>query len=60
MKQILQAIKSRTVLLAATQAALGLLVLILTEADFVAAAMMVKSIADIILRYDTKEPMWAK
>lgn len=60
MQKILQALKSRTVLLAIAQAVVGIIVLILTEADLAGVALMVKSIADILLRSVTTEPLSAK
>ena len=60
MKQIIQVLKSRTILLAIAQAIVGIIVLVLTEADMFGVAMMVKSIADIILRADTTESLSSK
>ena len=60
MQQITQALKSRTVLLAVAQAVVGIIVLVLTEADLAGQALLVKSIADIILRADTKVPLSEK
>lgn len=58
--QLLQALKSRTVLVALAQAFVGVLVIFLTEADLVGYAAMVKSIGDIILRLDTTKPVAEK
>ena len=60
MKKIKQALKSRTVLLAIAQAIVGVLVILLTEADLGGYALMVKSYADILLRADTSVPLSAK
>jgi len=60
MHKIKQALKSRTVLLAVGQGVLAVVTAILTEADIPAGLLIVKSIADIALRYDTTEPMSEK
>jgi len=60
MQNIIQALKSRTVQLAVIQAILGLVIIILTEADMVGYATMLKSVVDIFLRADTNEPLSAK
>ena len=60
MTQILQALKSRTVLLAIAQAVVGIVLVVLTEADMAGAAVLVKSVADILLRADTKTPLSEK
>lgn len=60
MQKIKQALKSKTVILAAAQAVLGIVILVLTEAELVGYAMMVKSLADILLRALTTEPLSAK
>ena len=57
MTQILQAFKSRTVLLAIAQAVVGIVLVVLTEADMAGAAVLIKSVADILLRADTKVPL---
>ena len=57
MTQILQALKSRTVLLAIAQAVVGIVLVVLTEADMAGAAVLIKSVADILLRADTKVPL---
>lgn len=60
MQAITQALKSRTVIVAVLQAVLGIIIVILTEADMVGYAAMVKSIADIVLRFDTTKPISEK
>lgn len=60
MEKIIQALKSRTVLLAIAQAVVGILVLVFTEADMPAVVILIKSLADILLRLDTSEPLSAK
>ena len=60
MTQILQALKSRTVLLAIAQAVVGIVLVVLTEADMAGAAVLIKSVADILLRADTKMPLSEK
>jgi hypothetical protein len=60
MQKITQALKSRTVILAILQAVAGVLILILTEADMVATAVMVKSLVDIALRSVTTVPLSQK
>jgi hypothetical protein len=60
MQAILQALKSRTVILAILQAVGGILILVLTEADMVAAAVLVKSLLDIALRSVTTVPLSEK
>lgn len=60
MEKILQALKSRTVLLAIAQAVVGIVVLVLTEADMAGNALLIKSVVDIFLRADTYEPLSAK
>ena len=60
MTQILQALKSRTVLLAIAQAVVGIVLVVLTEADMAGAAVLIKSVADILLRADTKVPLSEK
>ena len=57
METILQALKSRTVLLAIAQAVVGIVLVILTEAEMAGAAVLIKSAADILLRADTKVPL---
>ena len=57
METILQALKSRTVLLAIAQAVVGIVLVVLTEADMAGAAVLIKSVADILLRADTKVPL---
>ena len=57
MENILQALKSRTVLLAIAQAVVGILALIFTEADIPAMALLVKSVGDIWLRGKTTGPI---
>lgn len=54
MDKIIQALKSRTVVFAIIQAVIGISILVFTEADFPAIALMIKSVADIALRADTK------
>jgi len=60
MTAILQALKSRTVILAILQAVGGILILVLTEADMVAATVLVKSLVDIALRSVTTVPLSEK
>ena len=60
MTQILQALKSRTVLLAIAQAVVGIVLVVLTEADMAGAAVLIKSVADILLRADTRVPLAEK
>lgn len=60
MTNILQALKSKTVLFAIAQAVLGIVILVLTEADMAGTALLVKSVADILLRSITVEPLSAK
>lgn len=57
MQAIKGALKSRTVWLAILQAALGVVVVILTEADMLGYAAWVKSLIDIIVRADTSKPL---
>ena len=57
MTPIIQAFKSRTVLLAIAQAVVGIVLVVLTEADMAGAAVLIKSVADILLRADTKVPL---
>lgn len=54
MKNIL---KSRTVWLAVAQAVGSVAIVILTEMDMMGAVLVVKSLVDILLRIDTKEPV---
>jgi hypothetical protein len=60
MKAILGAFRSRTVWLAIGQAVVGVVIVVLTEADMVGYATMVKSAADIMLRLDTDKPLSGK
>lgn len=60
MTQILKALKSRTVIVAILQAVVGIVILVLTEADLAGSALLVKSLADILLRSITTEPLSAK
>lgn len=60
MQSLIQALKSRTVWLAILQSIIGIVIVILTEADMGGYALMVKSIADIILRVDTTKPLSEK
>ena len=60
MNAIIQAFKSRTVLLAIAQAVVGIVLVVLTEADMAGAAVLIKSVADILLRADTKVPLSEK
>lgn len=60
MDKLLQALKSRTVLLAAGQAVVAVLIVLFTEADMAAAALAIKSVADIWLRADTTQPLSEK
>ena len=54
MKTLLQ---SRTVQLALIQAISGGLVIFLTQMDMAGYVVIVKSVADILLRMDTDEPV---
>jgi hypothetical protein len=54
MKSIFQ---SRTVWLAIVQAIAAIAIAVLTELDQVSFALVVKSIVDIYLRYETTEPL---
>tara|TARA_R110000850_G_scaffold61209_1_gene139977 strand:- start:1541 stop:1723 length:183 start_codon:yes stop_codon:yes gene_type:complete len=60
MTSILQALKSRTVLLAIAQSVVGIVLVVLTEADMAGAAFLIKSVADILLRADTTTPLSEK
>lgn len=60
METIIKTLKSRTVLLAIAQAVVGIVILVLTEADLAGSALLVKSLADILLRSITVEPISAK
>lgn len=60
MESIIQALKSRTVLLAIAQAFVGVVVVVFTEADMPGYALQLKSIADIFLRADTTKPLSEK
>lgn len=60
MELLKKALKSRTVQLAIAQAVLGIVVAVLTELDLVGWVTVVKSIADIALRFDTTSPISAK
>ena len=60
MQKIIQSLKSRTIILAAIQAVIGIVILVFTEADMPAMALMVKSVADIALRTDTTKPLSEK
>jgi len=53
MDKIMSALMSRTIMLAIVQAIVGVVILVLTEADMAGYAVMVKSVADIFLRVDT-------
>lgn len=57
MTNILQALKSKTVLMAVAQAVVGIVILVLTEADMAGSALLIKSIADILLRSVTTVPL---
>lgn len=59
-ENIIKALKSRTVLVAIAQAVVGVLVIFLTEADLLGYAAMVKSLGDVILRFDTTKPISEK
>lgn len=48
---------SRTIWLAIIQAIVAVAVAVLTELDMVAQVAILKSVIDIILRYDTTEPL---
>jgi hypothetical protein len=48
-------LNSRTVQMALVQAISGILVAVLTEMDAVGYVAIVKSVADILLRLDTKD-----
>lgn len=51
------ALKSKTVWLAILQAVLGVLAVMYTEMGEVGMAMVLKSMVDISLRYNTSEPI---
>ena len=48
-------LKSRTVWLAIGQAVLGVIIVVLTEADMVGYAVLVKSLADVFMRSITTD-----
>lgn len=54
MKSILQ---SRTFWIAVAQAIISVAVVVFTELDMLGVVFILKSIVDIILRVDTKEPI---
>ena len=54
MKTLLQ---SRTFQVAVAQAVGAVLIVAFTELDMMGAVLIVKSIVDVILRLDTKEPI---
>ena len=56
-KTLAQALKSDTVMVAIAQAIAGILVIILTEMGEMGGVLIVKSLADIILRYTTTKPV---
>ena len=60
MTNILQALKSKTVLKALGLGVLSVVVAVLTELDLIAYVGMVNMIADIFLRSETTGPLSAK
>lgn len=50
-------LSSRTFQIALIQAISGVLIAVLTEMDLVGYVAIVKSVADILLRLDTSEPI---
>lgn len=60
MKLILQALKSKTVLIAIAQAVVGIAVLVLTEANLAGEALLLKSVLDVIIRSKTTVPLSEK
>lgn len=57
MQNIIQALKSKTVRIAIVQAVLGIAIVVLTEADMVGYATLLKSALDIWLRSVTTVPL---
>lgn len=57
MNKILQALKSRTIILAIAQAVAGIAVLVFTQAEMPALALLAKSVIDIWLRADTDKAL---
>lgn len=55
-----QLFKSRTIWLAVAQAVSAIAIAVFTELDMVSIAMLIKSLADILLRVDTDTSVWAK
>lgn len=60
MEKIIQALKSRTIILAIFQAVAGIAILVFTQAEMASAALLVKSVLDIYLRVDTTQPLTDK
>jgi ABC-type glucose/galactose transport system permease subunit len=60
MQNVLQALKSRTVLKAIALGVLSIIVAVLTELDLVAYVGVVNMVVDIFLRSVTSEPLSSK
>ncbi len=59
-QNILNALKSKTVLLAIAQAVVGIVILVTTQAGYAGTALLIKSVVDIILRSVTTVPLSQK
>jgi hypothetical protein len=57
MENILQALKSKTVWFAIAQAFIGVLIVLLTEANMEGSALIIKSLADMYLRSVTNKAL---
>lgn len=55
--EIIKFLKSRTIQLAVAQAVLAIALAIATEYDAESVALIIKSVLDILLRYDTTESL---